>query len=246
MTRVFTDKQQVQEDAYSIPAHWLIPDRWSQKGRLYFGYLDRCCSFLSETPKDARILDAGCGDGRFLKELLDAGYTNIYGTDYSARALSFASLFVPEAKLVESELQHLPYDDGFFDKIFLIETLEHIPPEEIPAVLKEFARILAPHGELIVTVPSLLLGPPTPKHYQHFTPDSLTATLLPVFSISALYGQDRGGFHPLKVLYRLIDNKLWDIVALRTYYNKRVWPKVFNICEAENGRRLIARSKVSS
>ncbi len=245
MTRTLSEKQQVQEDAYSLPAHWMILDRLDQKGRLYFGYLRRCISFLKGVPTTARILDAGCGDGRFLKELLSAGYANLYGTDYSARALTFAKLFVPEATFAEATLQKLPYEDGFFDKVFLIETLEHIPPTEIPDVLRELTRILAPRGELIITVPSLKLGPPTLKHYQHFTPESLTQTLTPVFSVTSMTGQDRAGVHPLKILYRLIDNKLWDITIVRKWYNKHVWPHLFNTCSAEQGRRLIARCSVT-
>lgn len=50
-------------------------------------------------------------------------------------------------------LQRLPYDDGEFDAIFLLETIEHWNAN--PRVqLAELFRILAPQGRLVITTPN--------------------------------------------------------------------------------------------
>ncbi len=235
-------KQTIQEDQYRFPYHWQLSYD-THDGRVYFGYLSECLSFLKGLSKDARILDAGCGDGRFLAELQKAGFTGIYGADYSQRAIAFAQLFVPAATTISADLNHLPYEDKFFDRVFLIETLEHIVPQEIPALMRELSRVLKDDGELIITVPSTGL-PLADKHYQHFSPVSLTETVKPLFVPTSIIGQDRKGLKLIKLLYLAIDNRfLWTIWPLARFYNRHIWRKIFNRTKSESGRRLIARLK---
>ncbi len=52
-----------------------------------------------------------------------------------------------------SRLQRLPYDDGEFDVIFLLETIEHWNAN--PRVqLAELSRALSPQGRLVITTPN--------------------------------------------------------------------------------------------
>lgn len=241
-----TEKQQEQEDDYKYgPYHW-FKYRETFDGRLYFGYLDICLDFLKEKKlSEIKVLDAGCGDGRFTGEAVAAGVKNMYGVDYSQKAISFAKLIVTDANFQVADLIEAPFDDGFFDVIFFIETLEHIIPEKIDILLKGLSRILKKDGELIVTVPSMHNGKPSPesKHYQHFTPESLEKTLNTHFEIVEILGQDNVRFHPLKIVYKLLDNKYWDIKVLRRFYNTKIWPKYFNECEPKYGHRLIAKCR---
>jgi ubiquinone/menaquinone biosynthesis C-methylase UbiE len=163
------------------------------------------------------------------------------GIDYSARALAAAQEVVPEIKTVMANLKSLPLPEGSFDGIVCIETIEHIPPDELHAVTSELARVLVPGGILVITVPALAGGPPQPgsAHYQHFTVKSLSSYMPGSLEVVTVKGQDPIGFHPLKLFYVLIDNKIWDIKPLRRWYNLRVWPRFLNLCEAEKGRRLI-------
>jgi SAM-dependent methyltransferase len=239
--------QQIQEAEYTMPYHWRYQDSSnSTTERLYFGYLGLCKDILLKHPPEERrnmkVLDAGCGDGRFLGMLADTG-AQLYGTDYSESAIAFSRLLVPQAEFSAADLRELPYADGTFDIIYLIETLEHIPPEVVPDIVYELARVLKPDGKLVVTVPSDHL-PPGPKHYQHFSPASLRTALATAFSVNEMMGQDRTTFHPLKLLYALTDNKLFEIRPLKRWYNRRIWPKYFNRTEPDSkvARRLIAIS----
>jgi ubiquinone/menaquinone biosynthesis C-methylase UbiE len=237
----FTSPQQAQEDEYSHPYHWCI-NKKTQSGRLYFGYLDLAISMsqLMKENKSVRILDVGCGDARFLKELKDRDFSNIHGVDYSERAIGFAKQLLPDVTFSSADLMKgTNYENDYFDVIFMIETLEHIIPEEIPQILKEIQRMLKPGGEFIVTVPSDAL-PPGPKHYQHFSADKLSDTLSPLFKVITVTGQDKMGFHPLKIYDKLIDNKFWTIKNLSEDYNVNIWHKQFNECENDEGRRVIS------
>ena len=233
----FNDKQKFQEVSYKTPYHWFSDDALSQNGRLYFGYLNFCVSIVKKLGIGS-ILDAGCGDGRFLGQVarLRSDYS-LFGADYSGRAIEFARLFVPQAHFSVSDLSKLQYEPNSFDAVFLIETLEHIEPSNISLILKEISRVLKKDGVLIVTVTSSLQGIPPfgSKHYQHFTSKSLTETASEYFRVNTIFGQDRSGFHILKLRYKFI-----DIKPLRKFYNKRIWTKYFNICDKEKGRRLIA------
>jgi ubiquinone/menaquinone biosynthesis C-methylase UbiE len=238
-----TAAQQIQEDEYEYPYHWGIP-KTTQSGRLYYGYMDvaRGMSEAMKKSSSVHILDVGCGDARFLKELQDKNYSNLHGIDYSERAIAFAKLLLPKVTFSAADLtKGTTYQDNSFDVIFMIETLEHIIPEQIPPILKEIRRMLKPGGEFIVTVPSDAF-PPGPKHYQHFSAQSLTDTLSPFFDVVEIVGQDKMGFHPLKLYDKLIDNKMWTIKNLSRKYNLTTWPQHFNQCKNNKGRRVVSRA----
>ena len=68
-----------------------------------------------------RVLDAGCGDGRFCFEIKDED-VDVTGIDYSERALAFAKAFSPEVEFSVQDLKDIKLE-GQFDTIVLIETL---------------------------------------------------------------------------------------------------------------------------
>lgn len=235
-------KQQLQEEDYSGPYHW-YKSPFSKKSRLYFGYLQICADFIKTADKkETIILDAGCGDARFLKLLQDHSFEQLYGADYSRRAIEFGKLMLPSAHLTEASIVHLPYVEHFFDAVFLIETLEHIPPDEISPILQELKRVLKPGGQLIITVPSDA-EPVAEKHYQHFSAELLRSTIEPEFEIVEILGQDYVPFHFFKIVDKIIDNRLWEIKPLKRWYNSKFWFSHFNRCAAKDGRRLICHAK---
>lgn len=237
---MLSERQKIQEQEYALPYHW-FKDRSTFGGRVYFGYQNICLEVVRDMDLGAKILDAGCGDGRFLGVLRERGFINLYGTDYSERAVSFARLLLPEAAMSVADLTALSYEDNFFDAIFMIETLEHIIPESIPVIISNFKRVLKPGGKLIITVPSKNAPMiPNSKHYQHFSADSLTAYLKNDFNVIEIIGQDKSGFSLLNILYSLLDNRFWDIKFLRQRYNLKWWSRWYNRCGQDEGRRLIA------
>jgi SAM-dependent methyltransferase len=100
------------------------------------------------------ILDAGCGNGRYTRFLLRHAdkQATITAFDLSQRMLKRARrrLKSPRVSLVAADLSHLPYPDGWFDAIVCGWVLEHLPDPQ-PG-LSELARVLRPHGKMLLLV----------------------------------------------------------------------------------------------
>jgi 2-polyprenyl-6-hydroxyphenyl methylase/3-demethylubiquinone-9 3-methyltransferase len=92
-----------------------------------------------------RMLDLGCGKGRFARRWIDAGAT-VVGLDVSAGMLAHGPAF---ARLRGSAAM-LPFADAGFDVVVTIEVLEHLDPRFVPRVLAESLRVLAPGGLLAI------------------------------------------------------------------------------------------------
>lgn len=108
--------------------------------------LTRRALALCLLPREARILDAGCGRGASLELLRGfAGYHAV-GLDPSLSLLAEASGRGP---VLAGRAEALPFLDGAFDAVLCECALSLIPDRD--AALAEFARVLAPDGCLIVS-----------------------------------------------------------------------------------------------
>src|SRR5215471_13263383 len=93
-------------------------------------------------------LDAACGTGRFAEFLATRGH-RIIGVDSSPDMLAYAWQRVPEAEFHVAELDRLPLPDDCVDVIVCALALEHVP--RLDPVLAEFARVLRPGGDLVIS-----------------------------------------------------------------------------------------------
>lgn len=92
-------------------------------------------------PPGAKILDFGCGDGKFLNRFQDCGWVT-HGIEPSTSAA-----FSRHARLTS------PPQDASFDFVFLNHVLEHV---DAPlALLRQLANALREGGVLFVSVPRL-------------------------------------------------------------------------------------------
>jgi SAM-dependent methyltransferase len=99
-----------------------------------------------------RILDAGCGNGRYSRFLLRQADADavLTGCDLSQRMLDRARhrLHNDRVSLAAADLTRLPYADGCFDAVVSGWVLEHLPDPR-PG-LRELARVLRPGGKLLL------------------------------------------------------------------------------------------------
>lgn len=101
---------------------------------------------------DARILDCGCGYGRTLLQLSQAGFSNCLGTDYSAGMLERCRREVPSASLVRSDGRSLPLQPASVDAVLLFAVLTCIPVgADQQALIEEVRRVLRPGGLLYIS-----------------------------------------------------------------------------------------------
>lgn len=123
-------------------------------------------------PKQAQLLDYGCGVGIFAKYLKDQGHV-VFGVEPNAKARQLAA---------DKGLQVFPSLDALqvqpFDAILLWHVLEHLPEPE--KTLREFHQRLAPEGHLVLALPNLCSADAqhygsywaaydVPRHLWHFS-----------------------------------------------------------------------------
>jgi SAM-dependent methyltransferase len=97
--------------------------------------------------QQARILDYGCGYGRTLADLSQAGFTNLVGVDFSERMLARARAEVSGAELIRNDGHGLPFKNDCFDVVLLFAVLTCIPDDnEQQSLVAEAERVLRPGG----------------------------------------------------------------------------------------------------
>lgn len=116
------------------------------------------------------IADIGCGAQPF-RDLLSPSVHYI-GADIAESEAHFGYR-VPDTRYYQGE--RLPLADGEVGHVLCTETLEHVP--EPIALLRELARIVAPGGRLILTVPFAARWHFIPHDYWRFTPSGLDRLL---------------------------------------------------------------------
>ena len=103
-------------------------------------------------PRSARILDVGCGYGRTLLQLFEAGFTSCVGLDFSAGMLDRCRSEVPEAALVQNDGHGIPLQRECVDAVLLFAVLTCIPDDdEQSALMDEVWRVLRPNGLLYIS-----------------------------------------------------------------------------------------------
>ncbi len=100
--------------------------------------------WLDMLPRGAAILDAGCGEGVLVDEYRAKG-RRIEGLD-----LNYESETVRRGDIL-----NMPYTDGAFDVVVLLDVIEHVGFTAQRTALKEIWRVLRPSGNLIISIPNL-------------------------------------------------------------------------------------------
>jgi SAM-dependent methyltransferase len=131
---------------YEHQTHQAEDRHWWYRGRRTV--LDGVIAGLG-LPADPRILDAGCGSGRFMVELAKLG--TVTGVELSDTSVVLAR----ERQLgevISGSVLEMPFADNSFDLAVSLDVIEHL--EDDLGALRELRRTIAPGGALLVTVPA--------------------------------------------------------------------------------------------
>ena len=108
-------------------------------------------------PED-NVLDFGCGPGTF--SIRAARYCNtVTGVDITEEFVrvandSFAALELSNAKAVRVPPDRLPFEDGSFDALIMVDVIHHL--DDIATSMTEAIRVIRPGGKVIVFEPNKL------------------------------------------------------------------------------------------
>jgi 2-polyprenyl-6-hydroxyphenyl methylase/3-demethylubiquinone-9 3-methyltransferase len=98
-----------------------------------------------------RLLDLGCGKGRFAARLRELG-AEIVGLDRSRRMLEQAQ----GLSRVLGTSRSLPFPDRTFDGVVAVEVFQHLAPGTLDTVFQEVQRVLKPGGLVAIVDRNLL------------------------------------------------------------------------------------------
>ncbi len=112
---------------------------------------DRLSAGAALLSPENRLLDVGCGDGSLIVPL-QGKVRLMLGLDMDLSACREASAKGLRVQCADLNTRHLPYRDGVLDAVTCLDVIEHVlDPRHL---LRELARVLRPHGVLVVTTPN--------------------------------------------------------------------------------------------
>lgn len=188
----------------------------------------------SEIKNGSKVLDAGCGNGRLL-EALQGKNISYFGFDGSKELISLAKQNYPGEKfLVADILDNLFLQNNFYDKIFCIAVIPHIPGRNKRVeVLQSLHKKLAPGGEMIMSFWDL-------RSQAKYRKQLFWATLRKFFSLNNLdYGDllfDWQGSEKSKRYYHAFSKKELEIEV------KAAGLKIHKLYRADNNFWLIIKA----
>lgn len=122
---------------------------------------------MADIKQGDHVLEVGCFNGQLERHFLKGKCAAYYGVDVNEQAIAFARNASPADRFQIALAEKLPFADSSFDKVFCLDTLEHVFDEK--AAVSEIYRILKPGGSLILSVPHDFLN--------FLDPDELTRDL---------------------------------------------------------------------
>ena len=140
-------------------------------------FLDR-----NEIPKDANIIDIGCGFGAFLEGLSRGGWLRLQGVDPAPKSATTAREQFGLSGVVQGGVRDAKkiFDLGQADLVCLMAVIEHLP--ELRRDLAEILSVLQPSAKVLIEVPAMDIfsldngepyGEISIEHIQFFSSHSL-------------------------------------------------------------------------
>jgi 2-polyprenyl-6-hydroxyphenyl methylase/3-demethylubiquinone-9 3-methyltransferase len=156
---------------------------------------------MERTARGERVLDVGCGEGRFSAELLRAGRWPV-AVDVAEEPLRRARARWPELELRLVPIDGAwPLEDSSFDAVWAGEVIEHVA--DTAAWLSEVRRVLRSGGTLLLSTPAhelltrLMLALSSRAFAHHFDPRSDHLRFYTAGTLRGLLADF--GFHDIEV-----------------------------------------------
>jgi 2-polyprenyl-3-methyl-5-hydroxy-6-metoxy-1,4-benzoquinol methylase len=129
---------------------------WSDN--LFYSRFIKLYSFVLSVAKkmcspEGAALDAATGMGYGAK-MLDTYYKKVYGIDISSEAVVHAKSNYKGPEFQIGNVLDLQFEDGLFESVFSIETMEHLQKQDLNVYFSELVRVTKPGGLIIISTPN--------------------------------------------------------------------------------------------
>ena len=126
-----------------------------------------------DVQNDDRLCDIGSGDGYWTRRITGSAHSTGLDIDWPSIIEAQENLVENHTEFVMGSAEAMPFENAFFDKVFGICSVEHIPDRE--SAFAEFRRCLKVGGVLALTLDSLSYPTTTDAqrerhHERFFTP----------------------------------------------------------------------------
>ncbi|WPD21678.1 MAG: class I SAM-dependent methyltransferase [Candidatus Electrothrix scaldis] len=193
--------------------------------------------FFSSLPKNAKILDVGCGLGQFLYYLQKEGFSDVTGIDMSDTQIELALKMQPEVDLrhVKDSVNFFLQREEKYDVITMNDVLEHIEKDHLISFLQALYRSLKPNGMIIVkTINSAYPLSHASRyldltHTISFHEKSLTQLLRHVgFADVCCYQEEIGIYGTLFAIKKGVVTIVRLFIKMLVYFTESDWPNIIS------------------
>ena len=155
------------------------------------------------------LLDVGCGTGHWSAFFAELGYT-VTGIDVAPAMIEVARSTVPGCTFQVADMYDLPFDDGTFDVVAVMATLEFLPDQA--AAIRVMARCARKHGQLLLGTLNRLAplnqhriakGKPPYSAAHLLSPNELRSLLAPLGRVRMVGSSPPGHGHRLPLPNRV-------------------------------------------
>jgi len=165
-------KQQKQEVEHTAYDETWVRDAWGEKSTLELLANDSIASRprvsravdLANFSEDQLVLDIACGRGEIPAIAAQKG-ADAVGLDFSNAVLDIANKLRNKARktdgasgrieLVRADACSLPFANESFDRVTMLDIIEHLTPQQLKSMFQEVSRVLKHDGYAVIhTLPN--------------------------------------------------------------------------------------------
>jgi 2-polyprenyl-3-methyl-5-hydroxy-6-metoxy-1,4-benzoquinol methylase len=246
-------EQKNQEGEYWFPYHYVAQYKDNNFRHFYLdtwgiNYVSTIEFLLGKVRSESHesIVDIGCGDGRFSRELALADTDcQVTGIDYSKKAIGLASAMNSDIENLTFKSADIAGPHGLerVDSVILMEVFEHIPLSDTEKFMSGVRGLLKEGGTLHLTVPHEN-KPLEYMHFQHFSVEKLLSYLEGLFEVVEVVPFERIA-PSRRIVSWLLSNNFFilnnrRLLSLVYRYYKR---KLFISDSEKNCQRIYVKAK---
>jgi SAM-dependent methyltransferase len=128
------------------------PELYWQRGLAGQGLGEYRGLYQQYLPREADVLEAGCGLGQVVLSLRHHGYRAV-GLDFAKNTIDQLSERFPDYGFLAGDIRELPYLDNSFDAYISLGVIEHFQCGQ-SQMLREASRVVRSNGLAFVSVPA--------------------------------------------------------------------------------------------